>query len=249
MNLFIDLHIHSGLSPCGDLDMTPNNVVNMAKIKGLDAIAITDHNTTGNLKAFSQVAERANLLFVPGIELCTREEVHLLGYFEGVEQALMFQQALEKHLPKEKNVEAIFGEQVHYDDQDQVIGKSDTLLIGSTDLAIEEAVALIRAYGGVAVPAHINREAYGILITLGFIDASLGFRTVEITGELPWEALVKQHPYLKDYKYIRSSDAHTLGDILEPISTLRVKEPTVKGIIEALRDGTGEKGHRRVGRN
>ena len=111
MEFFADLHIHSCLSPCGDKDSTPANICGMAKIKGLDIIALTDHNTARNLPAAREVCEAYGILLLPGMEITTREEVHMLGYFPSVECALDFGEMLRAHLPKAKNRPQFFGEQ------------------------------------------------------------------------------------------------------------------------------------------
>ena len=118
MNLYADLHIHSCLSPCGDQDMTPGNILGMAKIKGLDVVAISDHNAAGNLPAAQKIAEAYDLLLVPAIEITTREEVHMLGYFPSVEAAVSFGNMLKEHLPPKKNKPSLFGQQLIMNEDD-----------------------------------------------------------------------------------------------------------------------------------
>ena len=169
MEYFADLHIHSCLSPCGDEDMTPANICGMAKLKGLDAIAICDHNSARNLPAAQELCDAYGLLLLPGMEITTREEVHLLGYFETVEAALAFGEMLRGHLPNKKNKPQFFGRQLVMNSDDEIIDEEEALLIGATDLPLAEATAQVTAFGGVPVPAHINRGANGLLINLGLM--------------------------------------------------------------------------------
>lgn len=224
--LFYDLHLHSCLSPCADKDMTPNNVCAMARLKGLDLIALTDHNSGGNLAAFALAAKRNGLLFVPGMELCTREEVHLLAYFQDVERAMQASQAVRAHLPEGKNQPDFFGRQLLVDQFDQVVGEEDALLIGAMDLSLEATCDLVRQYQGVPVPAHIYR-GYGLIQVLGFVPAQAGFHTLEYLPE---------QTYKGEHLGLHSSDAHQLGAIAEREHALDAKAD-VESILNALRLG------------
>ena len=230
MNLFADLHIHSCLSPCGDNDMTPANILGMAAVKGLDAVAIADHNAARNLPAAQTVADAYGLLLVPAIEITTREEVHLLGYFPDVPTAVAFGAMLKEHLPTKKNKPSFFGEQLVMDEDDQVIDTEDALLIGATDLSLEECAAKVRDVGGVPVPAHINRGNNGLLINLGFMPPAPAFTTVEVWRDLPCplEPLENKH-------VLHSSDAHYLGDIQEQVFSLRLPEKSVAALLNWMR--------------
>jgi len=230
MNLFADLHIHSCLSPCGDNDMTPGNILGMAAVKGLEAVAISDHNAARNLPAAEKIAEAYGLLLVPAIEITTREEVHMLGYFPDVPTAVDFGKLIKEHLPPKKNKPSFFGEQLVMDEDDQVIDTEDALLIGATDLPLEEWAKRVREVGGVPVPAHINRGNNGVLINLGFLPQEPAFTTVEVWRHLPCplEPLENRH-------VLHSSDAHYLGDISEPEFTLHLPEKTVAAVLSWMR--------------
>ncbi len=230
MNFFADLHIHSCLSPCGDNDMTPGNILGMAAVKGLDIVAISDHNAARNLPAAQKIADAYGLLLVPAIEITTKEEVHMLGYFPDVETAVDFGAMLKEHLPPKKNKPAFFGEQLVMDEDDQVIGQEDALLIGATDLPLEECAARVRQVGGVPVPAHINRGNNGLLVNLGFMPSAPAFTTVEVWRHLPCplEPLENKH-------VLHSSDAHYLGDIQEPEFSLRLPEKSVAALLNWMR--------------
>ena len=226
MEFFADLHIHSCLSPCGDKDSTPANICGMAKIKGLDIIALTDHNTARNLPAAREVCEAYGILLLPGMEITTREEVHMLGYFPSVECALEFGEMLRAHLPKAKNRPQFFGEQLVMNADDEVVAEEDALLIGATDLTLEKAAEKVREYGGVPVPAHINRGNNGLLVNLGFMPKAPFFPTVEVWRMLPCDenAVLGRH-------VLHSSDAHDLGDIQEREHALRLRSRTVEELL------------------
>lgn len=230
MDLFADLHIHSCLSPCGDNEMTPGNILGMAVVKGLDAVAISDHNTAGNLPAAQKIAEAYGLLLVPAIEITTSEEVHMLGYFPDVDTAVAFGEMLKEHLPPKKNKPGLFGEQRIMNADDEIIGQEDALLIGATDLTLKECAARVRAVGGVPVPAHINRGSNGLLVNLGLMPEEPEFTAVEVWRHLPCppEPMEGRH-------VLHSSDAHYLGDISEPEYVLHLPEKSVAALLQWLR--------------
>lgn len=232
VTLYSDLHMHSCLSPCGSDDMTPANIGGMAMIKGLQMIALTDHNTAGNLPTMQKVADAYGLLLIPGIEITTKEEVHLLGYFPDVKTAVDFGEFLRGHLPPKKNRPSLFGNQLVMDEDDNVIREEDALLIGATDLSLEQLSRLVREAGGVPVPAHINRGSNGLLVNLGMMPPDIEFTAVEV-----WRALPCPHTPQEGRVVLHSSDAHYLGDILEPEITMELEEPTVAAFLEKLRRG------------
>jgi len=228
MKLAVDLHIHSCLSPCAEDDMTPNNIICMAKIKGLDAIAITDHNSAANLATAQSIAQREGMLLLPGLEVQSREEVHLLCYFERFEQAIEFGEHVYGTLLPIPNNSKLFGRQIMMNENDEEMGELKNLLIQSSSLGIKQIAELVREQGGVVVPAHINRTSNSLLASLGFIPPEMDFKTVEIYSGLP-------APDLDGYRKVFSSDAHDLGSILEREFFIEVKQPTVNGILSYLR--------------
>ena len=203
--MFVDLHMHSCLSPCADDDMTPANICGMAHIKGLQAIAVTDHNTARNLPYVKEAADYYGLILLPGMEITTREEVHLLGYFRDVDTAVKVGEIFTEHLPKMKNKPDFFGNQFVMNTDDEVMDVEERLLIGSTDLDLAECTKIIRDNGGAAVPAHINR-GHGLLVNLGLFPEEPEFPVVEVREEL-----AVQDKLVGDRKRLRSSDAHHLG--------------------------------------
>jgi len=229
IKLAADLHIHSCLSPCGDMDMTPNNLVNMSYIKGLDAIAVCDHNTTGNLPACKAVADECGILFIPGMELETREEVHMLCLFPELDAAMEFGKWVYPYLPDVLNQADFFGPQVVMNKDDEPIDTEPKLLIQSTLLSINEAAEQCRSFGGVPVPAHINRTSNSVLCNLGFIPDDLAFTSVEIYPGIPVNGVD-----LSRYHIVCSSDAHNLMNILEPEHFISAYDKSVQGILQYL---------------
>lgn len=222
--LHYDLHIHSALSPCADEEMTPCNVCAMARLKGLELIALTDHNSARNLRAFAQAARERELRFLPGLEVTTAEEVHLLTYFPDVERAESMGAWCREQLMGQKNRPAFFGRQLVLDSGDRILGEEDALLIGALASGLDEVCAKVRSLDGVPVPAHVNRS-YGLLTVLGFFPPDAGFMAAEARPgeELPPGVLP-----------LHSSDAHTLGAIAEPEHALPLEKGAAAGEILAL---------------
>lgn len=235
MKIAIDLHIHSCLSPCASNDMTPNNIINMACLKKLDAIAVTDHNSAKNMMAIQSASKGRNLLIVPGIEIQTKEDVHILCYFLTIQHLLGFEKIIYDSLPDLQNIPEIsyknyFGEQYIVDQNDAVVAREHKLLYNSVNLSIDEVVKITNELGGVSIPAHINRNSNSILVNLGFIPTELNFNFVEIDRKSKSLALSTHN-----YQTITSSDAHDLGNILEREYFIDIFEYSVEGIINALK--------------
>lgn len=234
MNLTYDLHIHSCLSPCGDDDMTPANIAGMAALKGLEVIALTDHNTCRNCPAFMAAAAEYGVLAVPGMEINTLEEVHAVCLFPTLETALDFDTYVYKKLIKFPNNEAIFGKQQIYDEQDQVCGSEPDLLINATQLSFDGLWELVLSYGGVMFPAHVDKTANSLIANLGFIPPDSQFTTAEVKDLRKLHQLRRDHPYLEQCCIISNSDAHYLEHINEPELTLSVEERTAAAVVGAL---------------
>lgn len=228
MEYAADLHIHSCLSPCSDDDMTPNNIVNMALIKGLDIISVTDHNSGKNVEAVIEAA-KDRILVVPGMEVESKEEVHLLCYFRKLSSLKNFSEIISKNLPKILIDTKVWGNQIIMNSLDCRTGFIDQLLTTSTTLSVEEIFSIVRSLNGVVVPAHVDRGSFSIISNLGFIPENLKVNTVEIMKK---ESLKKLN--IEDLNYIISSDAHYLGNILERIFFLDLKKLTVDEIIDKL---------------
>ena len=228
MRLAADLHIHSCLSPCADNDMTPNNIVNMSLLKGLQVISVTDHNAGFNLEATAQAAEGTGIVFLPGIEVTTAEEIHALVYFARVEEAVTFGREIYDSLPAQPNDEALFGEQLILDAQDREIGRAQKLLLQACPLSIDRLAERAKKAGGTVVPAHINKPAYSMIANLGFVPRASYTKTLEVRRELPLP------PLPEDSKIISSSDAHTLADILERVEWMEVQSASAANVWKLL---------------
>ncbi len=169
MSCFYDLHIHTALSPCGDDDMTPNNIVNMALLCELDVIAVTDHNSTANCEAVVNAAQGTGLTVLCGMELCTSEEIHVVCLLPDVDAARYFGNYVKSRSLPVKNRSDIYGRQLLMDAQDNIVGEEQTLLLTAADISVTNLHHILYHYGGVAVPAHIERESYGMLSVLGTV--------------------------------------------------------------------------------
>lgn len=210
---FYDLHIHSCLSPCGDDDMTPNNIAGMAALNGLNIVALTDHNSCKNCPAFFEACKRYGLIAIAGIELSSAEDIHFVCLFPELDQAMAFDKEIEGHLPDIKNRADIFGNQLVLDGDDQQIGTEDKLLITATDLWAADAIALARKFGAHVRPAHIDRTSNGIISILGDVPIEYGFNFVEFQDRENINAVLRDYPSLDGCSTIVSSDAHHLWDI------------------------------------
>ncbi|KRQ88096.1 DNA polymerase III PolC-type [Caloramator mitchellensis] len=235
MKLYYDLHIHSALSPCSDDDMTPNNIVNMALLKGLDVIAVTDHNSCKNLPAIMNLAKQNDLLVVPGMELQTKEEVHVLCLFTTLEDAIKFQDIVYKRLPNMKNNPELFGNQLIFNEEDEVEGTEDIMLLNSADIDFDEAFKLVNELKGAFIPCHIDKDTFSVISNLGFVPEYLKINTVEVANANKYEKYIAAGIIRKKYKVIKNSDSHFLGKISERENFIYVKSKTIEAVLEELR--------------
>ncbi|MEF9852628.1 MAG: PHP domain-containing protein [Hydrogenoanaerobacterium sp.] len=215
MNNFYDLHIHSALSPCGDNDMTPNNIVNMAVLKGLNTIALTDHNSCKNCPAFVKAAAGSGLNVICGMEINTEEEAHAVCLFSSLQKALDFDEYVYARLPDFKNDPEIFGEQRILDENDELLGYEPKLLINAVNISVMELAALVKSFGGYAFPAHIDKSSYSILSSLGMVPPECGFTAYEVKDKAALARVLPLLPNPKTALIMHDSDAHYLWDIAE----------------------------------
>lgn len=214
--IYYDFHIHSALSPCGDADMTPNNIVNMAVISGLDAIAVSDHNSVKNVRAVMAAGKKAGIAVVPAMEAETEEEVHILTLYPTIDAAEEAAREVYKALPGIKNRPEIFGEQLIMDGNDEVTGVEEKLLITPAAMPMAKLLDVVRSVGGLFVPAHVDRHSYSVLTNLGFIPEDLDIGWIEISrNTADVQAYLSSRKDLAGYKILRNSDAHYLADISE----------------------------------
>jgi len=223
--IYYDLHIHSCLSPCADDDMTPNNIVNMALLKGLGMISVTDHNSLLNQKAIKKVATKNNLKYIYGVEVQTMEDVHSLVYLKTDEQVDEMEKYLDLHLMKIDNKPDYFGNQLIMDEEDNVLGQKKELLLSSIDESIEQLCDFVHSIGGLFIPAHILDRKNSITEQLGFIPLDLKYDGLEINSKDDFEIKKLDYPNCK--LFISDSDAHQLIDINEQEMFLVDKEAKV----------------------
>lgn len=217
--MFYDLHIHSCLSPCAENEMTPNNICGMAMIKGLDVIAVTDHNSTRQLPAVAEAAAMNGLKFIYGCELESSEEVHLLGYFKSMKQADLLQNWINSKMPDIMNKTDFFGEEEIMNSRDEMIGIEERLLIVSLNASLSECIERIHELDGTAVLAHVMDRKNSVTTQLGFIPMDLPYDGLEVKSETQKEEVLKLHPWINENKtiWLYDSDAHRLTDISEAV--------------------------------
>jgi PHP family Zn ribbon phosphoesterase len=228
-----DLHIHTVLSACAEVEMLPALIVERARELRLGLIAVTDHNSAENALAMLSAAEGSGIAVLPGMELQTREEVHLLCLFDTVEPLWRWQEEVYARLPALKNKEDVFGVQIVLDGQGNAIGRNERLLLASTSFSLEEAVRRVRELGGLCLPAHVDRPAYSVIANLGFIPPGLDVPGVEISPRLGPREARERFPQLREYGLLAGGDAHRLKEV-SARTTLLMEEPTVAELTRAL---------------
>lgn len=228
-----DLHVHTVLSPCAEVEMIPPLIVDRALEKKIDLIAITDHNSTRNFSAVKKAAKNTQLSVLPGMELQTKEEVHVLCLFDTEDQITEFQQIIDQLLPPIDNQPEHFGEQFVVDEDGEFLCRESKLLLSSVDLSIEKAFNLVETLGGLFIPAHVNRKAYGLIANLGFVPTEIDIAAVEVSRHLTPVDALNQYPQLKGYPVIQNGDVHRLDEFLGSL-IFNIETPSVNEITKAL---------------
>lgn len=232
-----DLHIHSCLSPCSDWDMSPKKIVQKSLEQQLDLIAICDHNTAENVAATMREGARQGIAVLPGMEICSREEVHLVTLFKSIEADLKMQEFIYKHL-NGNNQPEVFGHQVVADEHDQVLGENPRLLIGATGLGLIDVVEKAHHLGGICISSHVDRPSYSLIGQLGFIPEDLHLDAVEVSFRVPLKKAHTEVPGIGNYPCVTSSDAHFLDDIGKVWTEFILAAPSLEELMMALA-GTG----------
>lgn len=237
-----DLHVHTCLSPCAGLDMSPLGIVQEALRKGLDLIGICDHNSAENVPAVKRAGRKKGLVVLGGMEVASAEEAHILVFFERDEDLLRFQDVIYRHLSG-TNDERAFGQQVIADDEDGVIGFCERLLIGATSLPVEQIVREARAAQGesLVIAAHVDREAYSLIGQLGFIPPGLSLDGVEVSQHVSVDEARTRFPDCTRYPVITGSDAHSPEDIGKRPTCFMVEDASIAEIKKALAGRDGRK--------
>ncbi|MGZ3607636.1 MAG: PHP domain-containing protein [Syntrophales bacterium] len=229
-----DLHVHTCLSPCADLDMYPRAVVDKAITEKLDIIAICDHNASENTQFVLRSAEGKPLTVLPGMEITSSEEVHLLALFDTMDGLTKIQDIIYGHLSG-TNREEIFGCQAIVNDLDEVEGFNDRFLLGATKLSLPDIIDQIHELGGLVIASHIDRESFSIISQLGFIDPDVHLDALEVTHHTGFKEARIKYPGLSSYPFIESSDAHFINDIGQVATTIFLERGTIADIKMAFR--------------
>jgi 3',5'-nucleoside bisphosphate phosphatase len=214
MRLFsADLHVHTVLSPCGDLEMSPVNIVEEARGRNLNILGVTDHNSTKHGPLIKKLAAKEGIFVLCGAEVTTREETHCLTFFENDETLDEFQQYLDAHLPEIPNNPRYFGYQVVVDEQGMILEEIDRLLISALDQTIEQVRDKVHGLGGIFIPAHIDRPSFSLISQLGFVPRDIGADAFELSRHTSVKEMVNRFPYLEGKTFVGGSDAHQAGQI------------------------------------
>lgn len=240
---FYDLHLHSCLSPCSDDDMTPENIAGMAALKGLGILALTDHNSCKNCPAFFSACKRNGIIPIAGMELTTSEEIHLVLLFEELEGAMEFDREIQQKRNLIKLRPDIFGRQLIYNSQDEQCGEEEFLLPNATNISLDRAAELAKEYGALCYPAHIDRQANGIVSILGVFPKKPSFKCVEYREKSSRKPLEERFEILRQKNVVVSSDAHYLWDINEAENFFDLEDEPYSGdlvrknLFKALKGG------------
>lgn len=235
-----DLHIHTVLSPCSEIEMIPELIINEALSKHIDIIAITDHNSAENVKAVIKAATGTKVKIFPGIEVETREEVHIICIFDDPEKTLELQKMIYRNLPNLKNKEETFGAQLVVNSKGEFIRKNERLLLTAASLSIEDIVKKVKELDGICYPAHIDRPSYSIISNLGFIPPQLKFLAVEISLNADIYDILQKYKNLKNYTIISSGDAHRLSELSDR-TIFRIEKPTLNELKLAFLNKNGRR--------
>jgi PHP family Zn ribbon phosphoesterase len=233
-----ELHCHTVLSPCAEVEMIPPLIVQTAIERGINLLAITDHNASANIEAVQKAAHGTGLIVLPGMELQTREEVHLLCLFDTLEQSAAWQTIVDGRLPPLENDIEHFGEQFVVDETGEFIRRETRLLLTSVALSLEDAIERVSAIGGLAIPAHVNRPAFGLIANLGFVPVDVKIEALEISRHLNVVDAVKKFPQIKGYPLVQGGDAHRLDEFLGA-NVFQIEAPTITELKMALQGVAG----------
>ena len=239
MKTFIaELHSHTVLSPCAEVEMIPPLIVQMALKRGINLIAVTYHNASANIEAVQKAARGTDLTVLPGMEVQTREEVHVLCLFDTLDQSEAWQKVVNDHLPPLENDIEHFGEQFVVDETGDFIRRETQLLLTSTNLSLDDIVWRVGAIGGLAIPAHVNRQAFGLIANLGFVPSNVTIEALEISRHLKISEAASRFPQIKGYPLLQGGDAHRLDEFLGA-NVFEVEAPTIAELKMALHGANG----------
>lgn len=242
MELYLaDLHTHTVLSPCGDLEMSPRNIIEAAAGRGISIIGITDHNSTRNALLVKRLGAEEGILVLTGAEVTTREEIHCLTFFEEEEELAEFQSWIERNITRIPNSPSKFGYQVVLDEYENIVDEVEYLLIMSLTSSIDEVERKVHELNGLFIPAHVDRKVNSILSQLGFFPSGVRYDAIEITPYCIYDELIRQHNVVADIPVIRSSDSHFLPDVGKAHTSFLMEGLSFSEIRLALRGEGGRK--------
>lgn len=234
-----DIHIHTILSPCADLFMSPNNIIKQACKKKLDIIGITDHNSTRQAPLIKEIGKKAGVFVLCGAEVTTKEETHCLAFMPNIETLNEFQKYLDNNLPDIKNDTDKFGFQVCVDKHENIVFEEDKLLHSAINQSVEQVEKTVHKLGGIFIPAHINKTMFSIISQLGFVPPDLNYDALELSKHISIPQFVDKNKYLKNAVFIQNSDAHILEDIGNISTRFVIKERSFDEIKMALHQQKG----------
>ena len=234
-----DLHIHTLLSPCGDLEMSPANIVSLACQRGLDIIGITDHNTTKQCELVWKLAQKTNLTVFPGCEMTSREEVHCLGLFADFDALRIFQDYLDRHLTIIPHNAELFGYQVLVDENEDILEKLDYYLGASLDVSIEEVERKVHELSGIFIPAHIDRPRNSLFSQLGFFPPELKVDALQISKLAEEVTIRDKYKINQNTTIVKFSDAHFPADLGKIYTNFEMENATFSEIKKALHRENG----------
>ena len=217
MKYYYDLHIHSVISACADILQTPNNILNMSMLKGLDIISICDHNSAKQYKTIDKIKDSFDFLVIYGMEVTVKEGFHVLTYFEKYDDIMSLDEVIDSSLDKNVTVESLNNKSLNeqtvcnvYDLEEYVI----PYYLNQPSISFSELISIVHRLGGLVIPAHIDRKNTGILDFISDFE-KYDIDGIEIYKIEDYDNLTTMYPYLKKYKYLHSSDAHDIEAINE----------------------------------
>ena len=232
-----DLHVHTLLSPCADVEMTPHHIILAAEKAAIRLLAVTDHNVSGNVEATIKAAASSNVTVLPGMEIETAEEAHLLVLFDALDAMRSWQAIVDGALPPRQNDRLRFGAQLLVDERDEFVAFEDRMLLQSTRLTARTVIAKVTALGGLCIASHIDRPAYSLLGKWGLLPADCGLHAVEVSGRFDWREYTKANAsLLGGVCAVTNSDAHRMADFFSGPKTIwHIEAPTIQEMRLALR--------------
>lgn len=242
MNVFkADLHIHTILSPCASIEMSPVNIVSKALEQHLDIIGVTDHNSTLQCEIVIREASKVGLMVYPGVEVTTKEEIHCLAFFSSLNELSQFQAHIDQYLPAIKNDTSLFGYQVVVDENENIVYEEERLLISALQIGIDKVEQIVHHLNGIFIPAHVNKSKNSLISQLGFVPPSLKADAFELSRHMETATFISQNRLKSDTVIIRNSDAHMQEQIGEQFTQLYMESPEFNEFILALNGLSGRK--------